>query len=209
MPNNKWIKLHSKLLNWEWYKDQNTKDLFIHCLLKANWKDNKFQGMKVPRGSFVTSRRTLSEEINISEQSVRTSLKRLKSTHEITIKATKQFSIITVVNYEKYQEKNQEPNQQLTNSQPTANHNSRIIEYKNNRVCVYKHPTLNDIENFCKENNLKINCEKFYNHYESLNWKNRNGSYITNWEAKVRYWEQGDKEKKKLTKKEEVTYETV
>ena len=30
----KWIKLHSKIFFWEWYKVPNTRDLFIHLLLK-------------------------------------------------------------------------------------------------------------------------------------------------------------------------------
>lgn len=33
------IKLFRKFLDWGWYQDINTKVLFIHMLLKANWKD--------------------------------------------------------------------------------------------------------------------------------------------------------------------------
>lgn len=125
---NKWIKLHSKLLNWEWYKVQNTKSVFIHLLLKANWKDGKFKGYDIPRGSLVTGRKQLAEELGITEQEVRTSLKHLKSTNEITIVTTKQFSIITIVNYEMYQQNNQVFNQQVTNSQPTINQQVTTIE---------------------------------------------------------------------------------
>lgn len=128
------IKLHRKMINWEWYKDYKIKDLFIHLLLKANWKDGKYQGHDIPRGSLVTGRKQLAEELNFSEQSIRTAIKRLKSTNEITVKTTKKFSIITIVNYEQYQEINQMPNQQLTNSQPTTNQQlTTIEEYKNIR----------------------------------------------------------------------------
>ena len=41
------IKLFRKFLDWGWYQDINTKVL----LLKANWKDGKFMGTTVPRGS--------------------------------------------------------------------------------------------------------------------------------------------------------------
>ncbi len=108
---NKWIKLHSKLLHWEWYKVQNTKSVFIHLLLKANWKNGKFKGCDIPRGSLATGRKQLAEELNLTEQEIRTALKHLKSTNEITIVTTKQFSIITVVNYEQYQQSNQVSNQ--------------------------------------------------------------------------------------------------
>ena len=78
--NESWIKLHTKFLNWEWYKDSNTKSVFLHCILKANWKDGKFESYYIPRGSFVTSVKKLSEELKLSTQCIRTSLKKLEKT---------------------------------------------------------------------------------------------------------------------------------
>lgn len=83
-----WVKLYTNLLKWEWYSDKNTTRLFIHCLLKANWKDGKFEGKEIKRGSFVTSLPKLSEETGLSIQQVRTSLKHLISTGELLIKGS-------------------------------------------------------------------------------------------------------------------------
>ena len=55
MPMGGHIKIDRRILEWEWYSDINTCRLFIHLLLKANWKDGRFQGTEVPRGSLVTS----------------------------------------------------------------------------------------------------------------------------------------------------------
>lgn len=33
-----YVKISRKILEWEWYTDINTKVLFLHILLKANWK---------------------------------------------------------------------------------------------------------------------------------------------------------------------------
>lgn len=133
--NEKWIKIHNKLLNWEWYTDVNTKAVFIHCILKANWKDCSYQGVEVPRGSFVTGRKKLAKELGLSEQEIRTAIKHLISTNEITIKATNKFTIISIKNYDMYQQNNQELNQQSTNNQPTTNQQlTTIEEYKNNRI---------------------------------------------------------------------------
>ncbi len=138
---NKWIKLHSKMLNWEWYKNANTMRVFIHCLLKANWKDGKFQGKDISRGSFVTSLETLSKELGLSVQQIRTSLNHLISTNEITNESFSQYRIITVVNYELYQQVNKENNNQITNNQQTTNNQlTTIEEYKNARI-------LDDIDN--------------------------------------------------------------
>ncbi len=126
-----WIKLHSKILEWGWYKNSNVFRVFIHCLLKANWKDGEFEGQTIPRGSFITGRKELANQLNMTEQEIRTALKHLNSTNEITIKTTNKYSIITIVNYDLYQQNNQEYNQQLTNNQPTTNQQlTTIVEYK-------------------------------------------------------------------------------
>jgi biotin operon repressor len=118
---NGWVKLHRKLLDWEWYSDHNTTRLFIHILLKASHKDRKWLGVDVPSGSFISGRKVLASEVGLSEQQIRTSLKKLKSTNEITIKATKSYSIISVNNWGLHQQSNQEDNQRATNEQPTDN----------------------------------------------------------------------------------------
>lgn len=133
--NGNWVKLFSKFMKWEWYKDINTKCVFIHCLISANWKDGRFEGRVIKRGSFVTGRKKLAEELGMSEQQIRTALNHLISTNEITIATTNKYSVITIVNYEMYQQVNQQNNQQLTNNQPTTNQQlTTIEEYKNNRI---------------------------------------------------------------------------
>lgn len=136
------IKIHRRMLKWEWYKDTNTKVLFLHCLLKANWKDGRFQGIEVPRGSFVTSLSTLSEELSSKEQTftvqnVRTSLKHLTLTGELTSKSYSKYRIITVNKYNEYQVANIVSNKQLTNSQQATNKQLTTIEEKKEKKEIY------------------------------------------------------------------------
>ena len=56
-----YIKLFRKMLNWEWYTDVNTKVLFLHCLLKANWKDGSWHGHKYKRGQFIEAHLPLND----------------------------------------------------------------------------------------------------------------------------------------------------
>ncbi|MCD8207659.1 MAG: hypothetical protein LUD72_06965 [Bacteroidales bacterium] len=119
--NGNYIKIDRGILDWEWYRNENTLRLFIHCLLKANWKDGRFEGVDIPRGSFATSISTLSNELNISYQSTRTSLNHLKSTGELTVTAFSKFSVITVNNYALYQDANRQTNKQLTGNQQATN----------------------------------------------------------------------------------------
>lgn len=125
------IKIHRKMLDWEWYKDTNTFCLFLHCLLIANWKDGKFMGYEIPRGSFVSSYSQLAQQTSMSIQNVRTAINHLKSTGELTVNSHTKFSVFTVVNYNRYQDDNRQANKQLTNNQQTTNKQlTTIEEYK-------------------------------------------------------------------------------
>lgn len=128
MTDNGHIKLHRKMLEWEWYKDTNTFCLFLHCLLIANWKDGRFMGVVIPRGSFVSSYPQLAQQTNMSLQNVRTAINHLKSTGELTVKSHAKYSIFTVVNYCQYQDVNMIPNIQLTDNQQTTNRQLTTIE---------------------------------------------------------------------------------
>lgn len=120
MSNYGFIQLHRKFLKWEWYDDANTMRLFLHCLLNANYIDKNWRGIIIPRGSFLTGRLKLAQALNLTERQIRTSLKKLKSTNEVTIKSTSQYSIITVVNWDCYQKNDQQNDQRVTSKRPTS-----------------------------------------------------------------------------------------
>lgn len=114
-----WIALHRSILDWEWSNDPLTGWLFVHLLIKANYVDKEWRNVLIKRGQLVTGRLKISQQTGLTERQVRTSLKRLKSTSDIAIKTTNQYSIITICNYDKYQGILKESDQQ--NDQPNAN----------------------------------------------------------------------------------------
>ena len=115
------IKLNRKILEWEWFSDVCTRDVFIYCLLKANWKPGNWHGIEYKRGEFITSLPTISEDLGFSIMNVRTALKHLKSTGEITDKTYNKFRVISIKNYDKYQSDNRQANRQLTDKQQATN----------------------------------------------------------------------------------------
>ena len=127
--NNSRISLNRKILSWEWYTEIKTFKLFIHCLLRANWVDKNYRGIIIKRGQFLTSIAKLSVETGLGFQEVRTALKHLILTNELTKQAYSQYSIITVNKYNEYQTKfekltsEETSNQQATNKQLTTNNN--------------------------------------------------------------------------------------
>lgn len=100
---NGWIKLHRKLIDWEWYDDPNTLRLFLHILLKANHKTKKYRGVTIKPGQIMTGQDLLASELGLTRRNIRTSLTKLKSTNELTIKSSAQGTIIQIVNYVDYQ----------------------------------------------------------------------------------------------------------
>jgi len=116
-----YIKLYRSLIHWEWFTDQNTFRLFIYCLLRANYSDTNWRGIEVKRGEFITSLNTLAVEVNMSRQQIRTSLNKLQSTGEITQKPHSKYSVITINNYELYQESNTQTNTKATRNQHDSN----------------------------------------------------------------------------------------
>lgn len=129
-----WIKLDRNILDWGWYKDTNTKAVFLHLLLTANIKLNRFLGVEIQRGEVATSQSSLAKSLGISIQAVRTALNHLKSTGEITTKQHPRFTVISIVKYDLYQG-NQQAEQQASNRRPTGDQqqskNIRMKEEKN------------------------------------------------------------------------------
>lgn len=130
-----WIKLHRSLIEWEWYDDIPTKVVWLHLLMTANHEDNTWHGIEIKRGQKLTSNQHLADETHLSVQNVRTALKHLKSTGEITIQSTNKHSLITIEKWEDFQQMDGKANkqktrkstnsQQATNKQLTTNKNDK------------------------------------------------------------------------------------
>lgn len=123
-----YILIHRKIINWQWYKDENTMRLFIDLLLDANYEDSKAGFEVIKRGQCLTSLKRMHERTGLTYQQIRTSLDKLKKSQEINKQVTNRYTIITIKNYDDYQKLNK----QVTNNQQTSN-NIKIIPIKNNK----------------------------------------------------------------------------
>lgn len=135
-PQNGWIKLHRKILDWEWFDDGVTFHVFIYLLLKANVEDKKWHGLLIKRGQLVTSQSHISAQLSNKHhkttiQQVRTALDKLKATGELTVKTTNAYSVISINNYSLYQQDNrQKTSKQQASQQPDNNQVTTTKEYK-------------------------------------------------------------------------------
>lgn len=99
-----WIKIHRNLINWEWFDYPEMLKLWLYLLMMANTDDGyKWHGIALERGQLVTSLPELEKKTGFTVQQIRTCLKRLCSTGEITVESTNKYRIITICNYRDYQ----------------------------------------------------------------------------------------------------------
>lgn len=196
------IKLDRNIQDWRWYSNANTFRVFLHIILNANVKKHGFEGIDIKRGQLVTSYPSMSKKLNLTIQQIRTAINHLKSTGELTVKIYPKFSVITVLNYDLYQDKvtgKLTANQQPINSQLTVNQQQykNVKNEKNVRSSTWLPPTFFEISSFISENQLNVDAEKFFKHYEDSGWTTKSGKPITDWKALVFKWDSLEKAKPK------------
>ena len=103
MENKGFIKLYRQMLGWGWYTDTATKCVFLHLLLLAAWEEGSYREVRLAPGQAVISIRELAAQTGVSVQSVRTALRHLKATGEITQEPRGKYSVFTIQNYALYQ----------------------------------------------------------------------------------------------------------
>lgn len=125
------VKVYRDILQWRWFQDRNTLQLWIYILASANIKDNDFMTTTVKRGELATSYPRLAAATGLTENQVRTALSHLKSTGEITVRKCPKFSVITVNNYDLYQGVTQANHRGVTGASQANHSNQRKEELKN------------------------------------------------------------------------------
>lgn len=131
---NGFVVLHRSLLNWGWHSDPATGWLFVNLILLASHAPTEWRGIKLDRGQLITGRKSLADQTGLSERQIRTALERLKSTGEVTIKTTNKYSLITLVNYRKFQDipgaSTSISTSTSTNNRPATDHIVTNRQYK-------------------------------------------------------------------------------
>lgn len=217
MNSDGWVKTFRSILDWEWFTKPNTAHFFQFCIIYANAEDKTWRGVKIERGSFVSSLHNMRDMTGLTIQQIRTAISHLKSTHEITCESTNEYTKITICNYEKYQqnikevnkESNTPINNQSTNNQhaeqQTNNNNIRSIRREEEKKYieenkesyhsllkekrqVFVKPSVDEVREYCSERNNGIDAQSFFDFYESKGWMIGNGR-MKDWKAAVRTWE--------------------
>ena len=164
--NNGFIFLHRSLLESEVFASQNTLKIWVWCLLKANFKSKYVslkvgkgeRAVKVERGQFIFGRLKAEKELAIKGSTIYKNIQKLERMGNISIKSNSQYSLITIDNYDTYQNrsnhKEQPSNSQVTSKEQVSNKQvTQLI--KDNKVNKEK-----------KNINVQNEFERFWNEYD-------------------------------------------
>lgn len=209
MLENGHIKLHRRMTKWRWYRDGNTMRLFLHLILTANWEDCDFETITVHRGQRVASRRTLAEEIGMSEREVRTAINHLISTNEVTSVSTSKYTVFTVINYDSYQTATSKAtsdrpatDQQATSDRPQLKKDKKEKKDKNtfsppssSSLSCTAAATEEEVKAYAAEIGARCDASAFYRTMQEQGWQS-GGKPVRNWKAVFRAWEAKDKQKR-------------
>lgn len=128
--NRGYIRLWRKSLDNDLIRNPNAWQLMSWCLLKATHKPHKqivgASIVELSPGQLIFGRASVARELGLTERKIRTSLELLKKVDFLTIKTTNKYSVITIVNWNTYQEErpaNDQPgDQKATSKRPTNDH---------------------------------------------------------------------------------------
>lgn len=131
-----WIKIHRKILeNPIICKDSDYLAVWIYLLLNATHKEIPalFKGKKIilQKGQLITGRKSMSNQLKISESKIYRIINDFKSEQQIEQQTSNQNSLITILNWDKYQQIEQ-PNEQQMNNERTTDE-QRVNTNKNDK----------------------------------------------------------------------------
>lgn len=188
-----WIKIDRNLLEWRWVRHPITLAVWIHLLLRANYKDVEIGTDVVRRGEVYIAQDLLATDIGITKKQLRTALEHLKETGEI--RAQRRIGktlVISIPNYDKYQGEGQR------NGSERATKGQHIKKDKKDKNILspplppsskpYTIPTIEEVREYERSTSSGKDPDLFYKHYSRLEWK-ANNKPIYNWRKLYDIWE--------------------
>lgn len=127
-----WVKVSRKLLTSAIASKPEYLAVWMHLILSASYKAGDVlvghQVVRLEAGQLVFGRIKFAQQIGVSEHTLRMALKSLETLQQITIKSHSKFSVISVVNWAKYQTDLPANHQQTTSKPPASRHNKEVQE---------------------------------------------------------------------------------
>lgn len=162
---NGFILVSRNILDSDVFASQKLLKIWLWCLCKANFKDKSVplkagKGetiVRVKRGSFIFGRNKAEEELFIDGSTIYKSMQKLKDLSMIEIESNNQYSIVSISNYDTYQDSK---SYKITSKEQPSNNQVTTKEQPSN--------TTNNYNNVNNENNFNNLEESEFSEIEIL-----------------------------------------
>lgn len=199
---NNWIKLNRSITDhWLWSSGEcfSRGQAFIDLLLMAAYADHKVmsQGrmIELKRGSMITSVRYLAERWRWSKDKTLRFLNDLEADGTIKKASDTKRTLLTIVNYDKYQgsgDSDRTQNGHKTDTDRTQiGQTKERKEGKRNIYNIFRPPTVEEVRAYCDEKGYAVDPSRFVDFYESKGWM-VGKSKMKDWKASVRNWQRSN-----------------
>ena len=181
-----WVAIYRAIQNhWLWEDKPFSKgQAWIDLILLANHTKRKFlfngELIEVERGCFITSQLKLAERWGWSRTKVRAYLKLLQTDEMITYKSDKHKTTITIINYDLHQSI---PEEKTDNTEEKPKK-----KRKNSNTKQFIPPTVEEIQEYIKENDFQVDANLFRNYYLASGWELSNGRKMKDWKSEIKKW---------------------
>ena len=190
-----------------WLSEPFTKSqAWVDLIFLANWEDGSFvkRGVRfeVKRGMLAWSIKGLADRWGWSRHKVVNFLNMLEKGHQIEHQKNTITTLITIINYDKYQDKDTKRDIKRTSKghqKDTSKESKALQESKEVKDIAkksngkFKKPSLEEVKEYCLERRNNIDPEYFIDSNEAKGWKvGKTLTPMKCWKATIRTWEKND-----------------
>lgn len=208
--NRGYVKLWRKIHDTGFFKNHSVLALMVWALTKATYKpySTLVSGVVVnlEPGQFVFTRRNAAEDLGLSQRQVRTAFSVLHKSQFMTSQATSRFTVITITNWDIYQnteDANDQPIDQQTTSpasgrRPTddqqTTHPQEVKKGKKEKKKEgFVPPSLEEVTAYCLERGNGIDPEYFIAKNETIGWvTGKPPKPVQSWKGLIITWEKNE-----------------
>ena len=138
-----YVKLWRKIIESQVFKNEGLLKVWIWCLVKASYRERiiGFQTgkagieVKIEPGQFVFGKYSAAKDLKMNPSTVWKRINKLKNIGNLDLKSNQQYTLVSIINWETYQEKiiesSLKSNHQVTTKEPASRPNNKVKKEKN------------------------------------------------------------------------------
>ena len=133
-----WVKLSRRLLDNPIFQKPDYLAVWLFLLLSANHEETSFiwnnKKQILKKGQLLTGRKKIAQKTKVAESQIYKILKYLETEQQIEQQKTTKYTIVTIINWDRYQQKEQQKEQQRNNRVTTEEQQSNTYKNVNKKV---------------------------------------------------------------------------